>query len=91
MRTMRKSRFSPQQIVGILKEFEGGKSAQDLSREHGISGATLYGWRKKYAGMDGVELRRLKSLESENLRLKRMYSELALDHQLAKEIIGKKV
>jgi putative transposase len=74
--------------VGILKESEGRKSAQDVGREHGIIGAKLYGWRKKYAGMDGVELRRLKSLESENMRLKRMYSELALDHQLAKEIKG---
>jgi putative transposase len=74
--------------VGILKESEGGKSAKDVSREHGIIGAKLYGWHKKYSGMDGVELRRLKSLESENMRLKRMYSELALDHQLAKEIKG---
>jgi putative transposase len=84
MITTGKSRFSPQQIVGVLIEFEGGKSAQDVSREHGISGATLYGWRKRYSGMDGVELRRPKSLESGNMRLKRMYSELALDHQLAK-------
>lgn len=87
---MRKSRFTPKQILAVLKEYEGGKSALELSRDQGISQATLYSWRKKYGGMSATELKRLKQLEEENHRLKRMYAELSLDHELAKEIIGKK-
>lgn len=88
---MRKSKFSPQQIASILKEFDHGKSISDISREHGISSATFYKWRSKYAGMNSKELKKLKTLEEENRRLKQMYSSLALDHQLAKEIIEKKL
>ncbi len=88
---MRKSRFSPEQIVKILKEFEGGKSAQEISREHGVSTATFYKWRERYAGMNSKELKRLKELEDENRKLKQMYASLALDHELAKEIIEKKL
>lgn len=87
---MRKSRFTPKQILAVLKEYEGGKNALELSRDYGISQATLYSWRKKYGGMSATELKRLKQLEDENQRLKRMYAELSLDHELAKEIIGKK-
>lgn len=87
---MRKSRFTPKQILSVLKEYEGGKSAQELSRDHSISQTTLYSWRKKYGGMSATELKRLKHLEDENQRLKRMYADLSLDHELAKEIIGKK-
>lgn len=87
---MRKSRFSPKQILSVLKAHEGGKSALDLSRDYGISQGTLYSWRKKYGGMSATELKRLKQLEDENQRLKRMYAELSLDHELAKEIIEKK-
>ncbi len=87
---MRKSRFSPKQILSILKEYEGGRTFLELSRDHGISQATLYSWRKKYGGMTSSELKRLKQLEDENRQLKRMYAELALDHELAKEIIEKK-
>ena len=88
---MRKSRFSPEQIAKILKEFEGGKSAKEISREHGVSTATFYKWRERYAGMNSKELKRLKELEDENRKLKQMYASLALDHELAKEIIEKKL
>lgn len=88
---MKKSKFSPTQIVGILKEHEDGTSAEEVARKHGISKATLYVWRRKYSGMEASDLKRLKELEAENTKLKRMYAELALDHELAKEIIAKKL
>lgn len=87
---MRKSKFTPPQIAMILKEFENGKSVEQISREHGVSTAAFYKWRSKYAGMNSKELKRLKELEEENHRLKQMYATLALDHQMAKEIIEKK-
>lgn len=88
---MRKSKFSPEQIARILKEFDEGKSVSELAREHGVSTATFYKWRSKYAGMNSKELKRLKQLEEENRKLKQMYATLALDHQMAKEIIEKKL
>ncbi|MCL4150614.1 UNVERIFIED_CONTAM: hypothetical protein GTU68_063185 [Idotea baltica] len=88
---MRRSKFSPEQIAKILKEFDMGKSVVEISREHGVSTASFYKWRSKYAGMNSKELKRLKELEAENRRLKQMYASLALDHQLAKEIIEKKL
>ena len=87
---MRKSRFDPEQIERILKELEYGKSSEAISRQHGVSKATFYKWRERYAGMTGKELRRIKELEDENRKLKQMYATLALDHQMAKEIIEKK-
>jgi putative transposase len=88
---MRKSKFSPTQIAKILKEFEQGKTADDISREHKVSKAAFYKWRERYAGMSGKELKRIKELEEENRKLKQMYATLALDHQMAKEIIEKKL
>lgn len=88
---MRKSKFSPNQIVKILTEYEQGKTASEVCRAYGISQATLYNWKKKYGGMEASDLKRLKALEEENRKLKRMYAELALDHQMAKEIIEKKL
>ena len=88
---MKKSKFTPSQIVKILKEWESGATIEAVSRAHGLSTATLYLWRKKYSGMEIGDLKRLKSLEEENAKLKRMYAELALDHQVAKEIIAKKL
>jgi len=88
---MKKSRFSSSQIVKILKEFEDGKPIQEVCRAYGISQGTLYNWRKRYGGMEASELKRIKELEAENAKLKRMYAELALDHELAKEIISKKL
>jgi len=88
---MKKSNFTPNQIVRILQEFDGGKTATEVSRESGISQATLYNWKKKYGGMEASDLKRLKVLEEENQKLKRMYAELALDHDMAKEVIAKKL
>jgi len=88
---MKKSKFSLGQIARILKEFDNGKTAAQISREYGISQAAFYKWRERYGGMNGKELKRLKELEEENRRLKQMYASLALDHQMAKEIIEKKL
>jgi putative transposase len=70
---MKKSRFNPSQIAGILKEFDGGKSADEITRDHGVSKASLYKWRQLYGGMEASELKRIKELEEENAKLKRMY------------------
>lgn len=88
---MKKKRFSPEQIAGILKEFENGKSAIEIVRDYGVSKAAFYKWRERYGGMNSDELKRMKALEEENRRLKHMYAELALDLKLAKEIIEKKL
>lgn len=88
---MKKSKFTPSQIVKILKEFESGTAILQVCRDHGISQGTLYNWRKRYGGMEASELKRIKGLEEENQKLKRMYAELALDHQMAKELIAKKL
>ena len=88
---MKKSKFSPGHIARILKEFDNGKTAAQISGEYGISQAAFYKWRERYGGMNGKELKRLKELEEENRRLKQMYASLALDHQMAKEIIEKKL
>lgn len=88
---MKKSKFSPTQIAKILKEFDNGMTAVEISREYGVSTAAFYKWRERYAGMSGKELKRIKELEEENRKLKQMYATLALDHQMAKEIIEKKL
>ena len=88
---MKRKRFSAEQIGKILLEYDQGNSVPDISREHGVSRATFYKWRERYGGMDASDLKKLKALEEENRRLKKMYSELALDHALAKEIIEKKL
>ena len=76
---MRKSQFSHTQIANILKEFEQGKSAEEIHREYGVSKATFYKWRERYGGMEASELKRIKELEEENARLKRMYANLAME------------
>jgi putative transposase len=88
---MKKNQFSATQIASILKELDGGKSAEEISRERGISKATLYNWRKKYGGMEASEMKRVKELEEENARLKRMYANLAMELDVAKYIIEKKL
>lgn len=88
---MKKQRITETQIVSILAQYEGGREALDVCREYGISKATLYNWRKKYSGMDSSHVKELKALQDENRRLKQMYAELMLDHQLAKHIIEKKL
>lgn len=87
---MRKSKFSESQIAEILKEAEGGLAVADLARKHGISGATFYQWRSKYGGMSVSDMQRLRELEQENGRLKKMYANLSLDHELLKEVLQKK-
>ena len=86
---MRKSRFSEEQIVGILKEHTAGEQTGTLCRRHGISQQTLYRWKAKYDGLDGKDLKRLKALEEENARLKRLVAEQALDNQALKELLRK--
>ncbi len=88
---MRKSKFSPTQIAKILKEFGLGNDVETLSREHGVSKATFYKWRQRYGGMGESELKKVKQLEAENAKLKRMYTELALELDMAKYIIEKKL
>lgn len=88
---MKKSKFSPSQIAGILKEFDNGKKAEEICRVHGISRAAFYKWRERYGGMSASELKRLKELEEENTKLKRMYANLALDLEAARYIIEKKL
>ena len=84
---MKRSIFSPTQIAGILKEFDNGKRAEEITREHGVSKASLYKWRQRYGGMEATELKRIKELEEENTRLKRMYANLAMELDTAKWII----
>lgn len=88
---MKKNPFSPTQIAGILKEFEQGKSVEEINRDNGVSRATLYKWRQRYGGMEASELKRIKELEEENAKLKRMYANLALELDTAKYIIEKKL
>jgi len=87
---MKKTRFTETQIVKAVKEQEGGRPVGDICRELEISRATFYRWQSKYAGMEASDVRRLKELEEENLRLKRMYANLSLDHEILKDVITKK-
>jgi len=87
---MKKSRFTESQIMAILKQNESGSSVPDLCREHSISSASFYKWRAKYSGMDASLIKRMKELENENRRLKKMYAEEKLKAEIAKEIIEKK-
>ena len=87
---MRKSRYTDSQIMAILKQNEQGASVADLCREHGMSQAMFYKWRSKFGGMDTSMIKRMKELEAENTRLKRMYAEEKLKAEIAREIIEKK-
>ncbi len=87
---MKTSKFSESQIIKALKANEQGRSVGDLSRELGIDKSTFYFWRKKYGGMEKQELKRLKELEEENIKLKQMYADVSLDNKMLKEVLSKK-
>jgi putative transposase len=87
---MKKSRFSDEQIVGILHEWDVGAKVADLVRRHGVTEQTLYRWKKKYGGLQGTEAKRLKALEEENRQLKRLVADQALNIQVVKDLLGKK-
>jgi len=86
---MKKSRFTESQIVAILKESDAGLPVNEIWRKHGISSATYYKWKAKYGGLEASELKRVKELEAENARLKRMYAELALENEAIKAVLKK--
>jgi putative transposase len=86
---MKKSKYSEAKIVAILKEAEAGMTVAEISRKYGVSNGTFYNWKSKYAGMSGVELRRMRQLEEENGKLKRMYADLSLENNVLKELIEK--
>ncbi len=87
---MKRSRFTEEQIIGILREQEGGTKTADVCRRHGISEATFYAWKSKFGGLDVSEARRLKSLEDENARLKKLLAEAMLDNAMLKDVASRK-
>jgi len=88
---MKKTRFTESQIITILKQQEAGVKVSEIARKHGISDATFYNWKAKYGGMDASQLKKLRELEAENARLKRMYADLSLVHEAFKDAVEKKL
>lgn len=88
---MKKSRFSESQIVAILKEADAGLKVAEVCRKHGISQPTYYNWKSKYGGMSASKLKRIKEIEAEHAKLKRMYADLAMENEALKELIEKKL
>jgi len=86
---MKRSRFSEEQIIGILKEHQAGLGAKELCRKHGVSDATFYKWRSKYGGMEVSDAKKLKALEIENAKLKKLLAEQMMDVSTLKEMLGK--
>jgi putative transposase len=87
---MKRKRFKEEQIIAILKEAEAGTPTADLCRKHGMSSASLYKWRQRYAGMEVSDAKKLRELEDENRRLKRLVADLSLDNQMLKAVNSKK-
>ena len=87
---MRKSKYTETQIITMLREHESGKKVTDICREYGISSATFFNWKSKYGGLEVNELKRLRELEEENNRLKKMYADVSMDNHILKDVISKK-
>ena len=87
---MKKSRFTDEQIIAVLKESEAGMATKEVCRRHGISEQTFYRWKAKYSGMEASDAKRLRELEDENRRLKQMVADLSLDNQALKDVLKKK-
>lgn len=87
---MKRSKFSEEQVIGILREQEAGAKTVDVCRRHGISSATFYAWKAKYGGMEPSDAKRLRALEDENAKLKRLYADAMLDNTALRDLLGRK-